>query len=169
MAQFMAIVAAIAAIVISHLLGTSFFVSLGLGIAFAVIGLGLVIWLLGRMGKHLPNDPDAPTTGGSHIEAPNPRRRETTQPTFRENVRNARVIIDYTDANKEQTQRTINVQAFDFYVNRDGVTIITDLHAYCELRRDVRQFKYRRIGEASDAETGETIPNLGTWLWAHRA
>ncbi|BCZ75946.1 DNA-binding transcriptional regulator YafY [Komagataeibacter phage phiKM1] len=120
------------------------------------------------MGKDLPTDADAPSNGGERIEPPTSRRRGTVQQTFVEKVQNARVIIDYKDANKTETQRTVDVKNFDFYVNRDGTTIIVDLNTYCELRNAPRKFNYRRIIEASDAETGETIPNLGAWLWARR-
>lgn len=168
MAQFFLIIFAIFAFIISYLLGTGFWTSIGITIIVGVICLVLLIRVFARMGAHLPTDVDAPSNGGAQIEPPDSRRRGTVQRTFVEKVQNARVIIDYIDADKTKTQRTVDVKNFDFYVNRDGTTIIIDLNTYCELRNAPRKFNYRRIIEASDAETGETIPNLGAWLWARR-
>ncbi|WPP22414.1 WYL domain-containing protein [Komagataeibacter rhaeticus] len=102
------------------------------------------------------------------VEPPNPRRRRAKQEITTVEIHRTRIIIDYKDGAGEATQRTIVPQKLDFYVNKDNVVIITDIHAYCELRRAPRQFKYSRIQGAADAETGEDIPNIGRYLWLRR-
>ncbi|MBL7237680.1 MAG: hypothetical protein JJK57_14105 [Komagataeibacter hansenii] len=104
----------------------------------------------------------------AEVEPPNSRRRRAKQEITTVEIQKVRVIIDYQDGAGDTTQRTIKPQKLDFYVNKDNVVIITDIHAYCELRKAPRQFKYSRIQGAADAETGEDIPNIGRYLWLRR-
>ncbi|GBQ39036.1 WYL domain-containing protein [Komagataeibacter europaeus] len=104
----------------------------------------------------------------AEVEPPNPRRRRAKQEISTVEIQKTRIIIDYQDGAGDATQRTIVPQKLDFYVNKDDVVIITDIHAYCELRKAPRQFKYSRIKGAADAETGEDIPNIGKYLWLRR-
>lgn len=83
-------------------------------------------------------------------------------------VRNARIGIDYRGSARSETRRTIVPAGFSYRIARDNRVFILTIEAFCELRHDHRTFKYDRIREAFDPETGEIIPNLGEFLWARR-
>lgn len=72
---------------------------------------------------------------------------------------NVRLAIKYEDGRGILTERIINVFEFDNADNPTGLII-----AKCELRNANRTFRYDRIKECIDLETGEYIEQLPTYL-----
>lgn len=75
------------------------------------------------------------------------KRREPKKPI-------AKISFEYLNADDESSKRTVLV------------TKINGLHVYgfCKLRNEYRTFSVERIANAFDAETGEIIENLSTYL-----
>lgn len=70
----------------------------------------------------------------------------------------ARLAIKYTDGNGSPSERTVRVRSFDPALY--GGTMI----GHCELRNDTRAFRFDRIREAVDTDTGEVVSDVGDYL-----
>lgn len=68
----------------------------------------------------------------------------------------ARVGIAYSDARGDRTERFVSVRSFG----------AEHFYGRCELRRDMRTFRFDRVEAAFDASTGEVIPDLRRHLEA---
>jgi hypothetical protein len=66
--------------------------------------------------------------------------------------------FDYTAASGKKTNRTVEVRQIG--AARQGALLI----GFCRLRNDMRTFRIDRISECSDAETGEVIDNVYSYL-----
>lgn len=64
------------------------------------------------------------------------------------------VVISYTDGNGNQTKRSVDIRSFE-PSRLNGLVI-----GHCQLRDETRTFRYDRISDCVDAETGEVIPDL---------
>jgi hypothetical protein len=73
------------------------------------------------------------------------------------------VRISYSDANGNATQRNVSVRAFEpSYPS--GLII-----GHCHMRQATRTFRFDRIRDCVDLETGEVVPDLHAHLVALRA
>lgn len=107
-------------------------------------------------------------TPGAQIEPPNTRRREDAGHTDSIRIEHVRVTIQFSAWGSKRgivTTRTIVPYEMHYFVDRKGITVPTAIEAYCELRKEMRTFRYRRIMNAYDPITGEIIDNLGEFLW----
>ncbi len=77
--------------------------------------------------------------------------------TIQDTPVDASLHIDYCDANGEQSERVIRISQYD------GSCY---LPAFCELRNDYRTFRIDRILQAVDANTGEVIKDVPSYLLA---
>lgn len=82
-------------------------------------------------------------------------------------VSNARIGITYRDGFGSVSERCIVPRSLDFRIGRNRRIFVITVDAFCELRHDHRTFKYNRILNAYNADTGEVISNLGQFLWSH--
>ena len=71
----------------------------------------------------------------------------------------AKLKIKYVDSNGNASERRVDVQKFDR--NLYGGTFI----GYCHLRMAKRTFRFDRIVEVVDLESGELVLNIGDWLY----
>jgi len=96
-------------------------------------------------GRSSKDDDDA--FEGWFYDAPGPQRSAAKT-----------VRLKYSDANDNQTERTVNIRAFES-VGRTGLAF-----GHCHLRNATRTFRFDRIRQAVDADTGEIIPDLQSHL-----
>lgn len=68
------------------------------------------------------------------------------------------IHIHFIDKNDAHTDRLITTKRY-VHDDKDGI-----VYAYCHLRASNRPFQISRISNPIDAETGEIIPNLMTFL-----
>lgn len=116
----------------------------------------VVVWVLYVVGKQQKtprgkakpganrsskNDDDS--FEGYFYDAPGPQRSAAKT-----------VRLKYTDANDRQTKRTVTIYAFES-AGRTGLAF-----GHCHLRNATRTFRFDRIRQAVDADTGEIIPDL---------
>jgi hypothetical protein len=92
------------------------------------------------------NDADYDAWEGSFWEASNPKRLR------------ARFEIEYKDGNGAWTKRSVRVREFDNALN-GGI-----LMGHCELRDATRTFRFDRIKQCVDLETGELVENVRKYL-----
>lgn len=83
---------------------------------------------------------------GSFWEAENPRQIE------------ALLAFNYIDGNNEKTHRKVRLKQFDNKLF-GGMFI-----GHCLLRNATRTFRYDRISDAIDLESGEIISDISHWL-----
>lgn len=88
-------------------------------------------------------DDDDDAYEGSFYDAPSPQRSATKT-----------VRLKYTDANEKQTERVVNIRAFES-VGRTGLVF-----GHCHLRNAGRTFRFDRMRRVVDEDTGEIIPDL---------
>lgn len=83
---------------------------------------------------------------GSFWEASDPKRLR------------AHVQIEYQDGNGSKSTRAVRIREFDNKLS-GGI-----LMGHCELRNATRTFRFDRIRQCVDLETGELVENLGSYL-----
>lgn len=88
-------------------------------------------------------DDDNDAFEGWFYDAPGPQRSAAKT-----------VRLKYADANDRQTERTVNIRAFES-VGRTGLAF-----GHCHLRNATRTFRFDRMRQVVDADTGEIIPDL---------
>lgn len=91
----------------------------------------------------LSEDEDNDAFEGSFYDAPSPQR--TAAKTVR---------IKYVDAKQQQTDRVVNVRAFES-AGRAGL-----IFGHCHLRNATRTFRFDRMRRVVDEDTGEIIADL---------
>ena len=85
---------------------------------------------------------------GSFWEAENPKKIE------------AFLAFNYIDGNNEESYRKVKLQRFDNNLF-DGMFI-----GHCLLRNATRTFRYDRVSNVTDMDSGEIISNIRDWLSA---
>ena len=91
-------------------------------------------------------DDDSDSWEGGIWDAPNPHKLSV------------KLRIDYTDAKRQNTTRTVNVREFDDTLY-GGI-----LMGFCELREAHRTFRFDRIRSCVDMGTGEIIDDVRGYL-----
>lgn len=126
---------------------------------------GIILGVLGAIGNALNKKP-AEKAGKT------PAIKEQPTGQIRENlptrtVDGVRVIIRYKDGEEGETERTIRPSLLEYETDSQGTIQIRYIHAYCELRKGPRVFRYDRLQAVYDPDTGEAITNIGALLWEH--
>lgn len=70
----------------------------------------------------------------------------------------ASVRFDYTSGSGKATQRTVHLRSFETGSSQ-GLVI-----GHCQMRNATRTFRYDRMRNVIDAETGEVLDDLQAWL-----
>ncbi|MGE4522346.1 MAG: WYL domain-containing protein [Acetobacter sp.] len=126
---------------------------------------GIILGVLGAIGNALNKTPTK-KTGGS--PAPQKQVIEQIRPDLStRTVDGVRVIIRYKDGGDDETERTIRPSLLEYETDAQGTIQIKYIHAYCELRKGPRAFRYDRLQSAYDPDTGEVVSNIGVLLWEH--
>lgn len=86
---------------------------------------------------------DDDTFEGWFYDAPGPQRSAAKT-----------VRMKYSDANQRETERVVNIRAFE----ANGPSGL--VFGHCHLRNDARTFRFDRMRRVVDEETGEIIPDL---------
>lgn len=136
------IVALVAAFILSFAFGLDW---IGFAIAAFII--------LGSRGVKQTERSTAKRTRSSGAEE-NRDAEITALPTI------ARVRFDYVDADGVSTKRTVSIKRFD---HRKKTGLIT---GFCHHRQAGRSFRYDRIENAIDADSGEVLDDLQKYLIA---
>ena len=92
------------------------------------------------------SDPDKDSWEGGFWETLNPKSAR------------ARLAFAYTAANRQSTQRVVDVREFDSE-RTDGLLI-----GHCHLRNATRTFRFDRMRKVTDTETGEVVTNVPEYL-----
>jgi predicted DNA-binding transcriptional regulator YafY len=90
------------------------------------------------------------------------KSKHTVAPTQAE-LSSPRVLITYAAASGEVTQREITMRKATGHMVGTK-TVLTHVNAYCHLRNTPRTFSIKRIRQAADAQTGEIIPDISTYI-----
>lgn len=132
-----------------------------------ILTVALAFYFLWKSKKTKPRaTPTAPTISSANIsqQPTQIEENDSWEGSFFDGASNpkpvnARVKIKYTDSNNLTTLRSIVVKEFDSTPRSDGLIL-----AFCELRKANRSFRYDRIKECIDLETGEVITDVQGYL-----
>ncbi|MCI2023627.1 MAG: WYL domain-containing protein [Acetobacter fabarum] len=126
---------------------------------------GLALGVLGAIGNAL--NKISPKSSVTTTQAKKSKAERAPEGLSRRTVEGVRVIIRYMDGSLDETERTIRPDLLEYTTDPDGTVQIKYIHAYCELRKAPRLFRYDRLEGAYNADTGEEISNIGALLWSH--
>lgn len=133
---------------------------------YVIFGLAL-LWFLKQIARGYKGD-DRPARReyATGVKAPkgrdSPAADDAWEGSFWEAPRNqgvaALIRLKYVDGQGSQTERDVEVRAFD------PTSPSSLMIGFCRLRQSVRTFRFDRVMRATDLETGEVIQHLQSWL-----
>jgi predicted DNA-binding transcriptional regulator YafY len=77
---------------------------------------------------------------------------------------NLPLTIRYRDRNGVETERPVTAMKVVGRIGDDGAAVPILFYAFCEKRNGVRAFRFERVVEAIDGETGEVVSDLANHL-----
>jgi hypothetical protein len=119
-----------------------------------VLGLGLAYLMMRRQKDQSHDAPKTLDNMQGEKDAWEGTFWEADEPTPVDAV----LLIDYTDANGLDTQRTVTVRQFD-HKHLGGMFI-----GHCHLRNATRTFRADRVKTCVDSETGEVVTDVMEFL-----
>lgn len=138
---------------------------------FILIVLGVVVWIW-WFKKLLKKTEGQNSSGSGDIGKQNPASKSTESPKaavaeeadsniWESNIPypvRSSIKIDYKDASGSKTERVVDVLRFD--LDAPGGLF----YGFCHLRKSTRTFRYDRVMACCDAETGEVVSDVCSFL-----